>query len=267
MQWTTKELTHVIDDPHDGHSLGHRRVADGRARRAAAGPRDSGRDPRRRVGRLAGDGSHQLVERRLWTARHRHPGDRTGQGLDDGEAARMGPLGRARRALRVRARLVAGAVSRAHGRAAGDADHRVSEVLVVEHRGHRHGRRDAGRHRDGGRLRDIPRHPAGQDRLAPAGARGPDARGRSGAADDRRAARRGQPDRGASTGSRAPPRPWGPRWSLLQRPAPAVLRGGGRCRGAGPWQRQLHDGGGERTALSDAADRRRHDLRRPWWPS
>ena len=156
------------------------------------------------LARLAGDGPHQLVERRLWTARHRHPGDRTGQGLDDGEAPRVGPLGRARGALQVRARLVAGAVSRAHGRAASDADHRVSEVLVVEHRWHGDGRGDAGRHRDGGRLRDIPRHPARQDCLAAAGTRGPDARGRSGAADDRRATRRGQPDPGASTGPRAP---------------------------------------------------------------
>ena len=43
--------------------------------------------------------------------------------------------------------------SRAYGRAAGHADHRVSEILVVEHRRHSDGRGDTRRHPDGSRLR------------------------------------------------------------------------------------------------------------------
>ena len=128
-------------------------------------------DPRRGAEPLAGDGPHQLAERRLRPAADRRARHHAGERLGDEEVRRVGPRQRAPRDVGLRQGMVARPLQRAHGRAAGAAAHRVPGLVDARHQGTGHRRRRArpDRHRSG--LREVPRQAGGQDRPDAAGAR------------------------------------------------------------------------------------------------
>ena len=229
------------------------------SRRGAPGGHPSGR-----ARALAGDGARRLAERRLRAPLHRHSGHRGGGGVDDGHPARVGARERARRAVRVRGGVVARAVPRPSRRAAGDARHRLSQVVVVGHRRHGDGRGGPGRLADGGRPRSLPRAAARQDRADAAGARGADADRGRGAADGRRAARRGGAARRADP--RRPGRTRVRHQGAGIHAASAVLRRRGGRGGGGPRQRLRPRGRRQRALPQYAAHRRGHDIRGPRRP-
>ena len=94
-------------------------------------------DPRRRAEPLAGDGSHQLAERRLRSAPDRRPGHHAGRDWAMKKFGEWGLANAHRETLAVRQGLVARPLQRAPDRAAGPAAHRLSRLVVARHQRHR----------------------------------------------------------------------------------------------------------------------------------